>query len=1163
MGKHILPSRLKGLSLAVAQVVAVSGGAVSVAQAGVAAAPSVGNAYVLGAGQTATSQVLQQDWGAGEVSVTLEAGAAVDVSGYFGAVAVSGGVITLEAGASVEAENYEVVGIYAGGKGGKGGADSVAITLNSDTSVTASAGDDSDTSATAIEVEDLKEVTITLGAGSSVSATATGDDFADAYAIDATASDYDDDGYGASITLDANSATITSSATATTYGADAEGVTAYAYSEYDDASTTVDLDSSTLTVTANGETDASAEGIDAESDAEGYYGGGAASTTVTLNATTATITSTSNGSAEADGIDAYSDSSGYGEGSDGTSVVSLTGSTLTVRATGDYANVEAIEAYAGGESSATATVTLTDTSVTAEATANDGRAFATGVYAESYSEFDSEASITLNGGSVAVTANATSYSESSDAGAVGLEVQAYGEYGGDASITLNGGSVTVGATAQTYGEGDSFAYARGLEAEARGDEDDSSAIVTLNGGSVSVSAESSKYAVAIGIEASADGDAGSVAMVDLDSATVSSIANAGDSLGVAVGIGVYARGGSQAIVDLSDSSVSADSGKYAVGIAAYDRSGYGSAVTLNSSQVTANTDDGHSFGVRANGYGAAIELNNSHITATADDGYSYGVEANGYGATVTLDSSSSIEADAAVTAYYGHVDNAGTIRGIVKAQTVDNSGYMFGHVLATNSLTVRTGGVVAGTADVGTLLVESGGVLEAIMTDETDPAFPHFTATDATLEDGAIVRINATSELFAPEVDGLDYLILEADTLTANQELLDLQYSGLVSVSWADCGDDSVCVNVRAADFEQLATNDGSATNGVSAAGAAQSVLEDNAGTDVGDEFLALMEKVSDNGDWEDLDAPARSEALMASNDAERVVSRYVQRLLQSGRSSGEEFQPARGLWIQALHSSGEQDQVKDASGYEIDTTGMALGYDTELQPGLTVGGALSYAYAEVDVDDSADRVETDTYMATLYGEYKSGAWFANGVLTYGQGDNEGKRHVSGEVASSDYDSELLSLRFQAGRSFASEAGWLIQPRAELSYNRVDIDSYDEKGTLLALSIDSQRYETVTVGAGVELSKNFLFNSGILTPYLDLAVYRDLSNDQIQSTNSFVIGGDSFVTVGADVEKTNISATVGASWLFSDSHTVRAAYEYYGNSDFDSDSWMMRYSYDF
>lgn len=995
--------------------------------------------------------------------------------------------------------------------------------------------------------------------------------------------------------------------------------------------TVVTLNSTDVDVTADGANYASARGVTASSRLNNYDGNEDAtvSAVVTIDdATIAVASSAGSSSANASGAVVRSYGEGEIDGSVNLSDVTLSVTAESER----YTTVTGAAVTAYGEFGSDAAVTINGgtANVSAQSSSSSaygsGRVYAEGFAAASYSEYGvSDTNITLNDADVSVVASLNLSGDNGYGGAVsyaeGLTAESYSEYDSAvATVTLNGGSLSVQASVIDGTEGsNSFAEAVAIASYADGYEG-GVAVVELSGGAAVSATAAGDYADAVGIiaESTTKYNDGGSASIDIDDASL--VVSASGSQG-AYATGIYAEAHNVAVnIANASISVSADGGEgygVAVGIEAVANGELDITLTNSTLSVVGSGSapsyaEGITAGIRVRadgyeGYGAAVTLNNTSITVSdTGDGPSVGIwdvyygKGGEAGTTVTLDINSSVDAEYAVVLTRGEsrlinagrltgnliingdIDNSGTITGEVQTEVLDNSGLIVGDVFAGDidtsgriqgsvggaNLTVRDGGIIEGTADVETLLVESGGELQAVLTDlsNPDPTSPSFTAVDATLESGARVHINATSELYKADLEGIDYLILEADsTLTADVDELILRASGLVSVEWFDCGELKLCASVRALDLEELALLDNTSNNGVDAAGAAQSALVELAGTAKGDEFMAFAERVLEAKGWEGLDGSALGEGLLASRDADRVVSRYVQRLLQRGRSAsaGEEFSGVNGLWLQALQSKGDGDQSRGVAGFEVDTAGLAMGYDAELKPGLFIGGAFSYADTTVDADDNSSRVDTDSYTATVYGQWTEGALFSSAVFSYGQGENDSRRVIVGDVAQSDYDSDYTSLRLQAGRAFANEAGWSFRPRAEFTYGKANIDSYDETGSIAALSVGSQSYESIELGAGVEVSKAFLIERSVLTPYFDLAVYHDFAADAVRTSNRFVIGGGGFVTNGTDVEETNISATLGLSYIFAENNTLKAGYEYFGNSDYDSSSWMLRYSYSF
>ncbi len=1155
-------------------------------------------------------------------SITLGNGSGLVGAGleYLQAISVGGEgdlEITIDGASSIDidtesADSYsEATGIYAQQRG------DVTVTLNADSSVSVQSAAYHDGIATGIVIESDQ---MYVKGGSS--ATSSVDGQSTTINVSSTSSDEDADSAGlglvasssydtARTSVELTNSAVTISAESIVDDANALGIYSEANSDgaSDGAATaSVTLNTTDFSVSADAADDAYAEGIVLES----YGNAGAIDPTtasVTLNQGTFTVSAEGQDDVDTLGIDIQSNDRGpFGEPE---TDVSLTDVTVSVSASaGDESNASAIAAGAYGEFGAETDVSISGGSLTLNAQSastnlnEEISSYGEGIVAGSYANAGgAETHITLNDTELSISATANVNEGYGDAVAESLGVSSTARSGADdhadAVVSLSSSSLSVSAAAQVADDSyTSEAYAEGIKATAWAADDTASVAVVLNNGASLTVSSQADYAESVGVHASSGSKYGNddEVSVELDGVSVSVSAAASED---ARATAVYAEG-TDVDVSITDSVIdvtaTSDSG-YGVAIGIAARADDNLNVELNNAVINvsganagASYGEGITSGIQfaSEGYGAAVTLNGTSINVSnSENGPSVGIwETSFYTkggsseVTFTLDSASSIDADYAVVAmseyaslynagvidgnvFVRNIDNSGSISGFVQADSVQTTGTITGNVSATE-LDVLSGGVVAGTANVGTLNVAEDGELQVILTDTVDPDTAHFTADEVNLDDESIIHVNGSSELYNPDRDGMAYVFIAAqNSLTADTDSIHLRQSGLIDVEWVECGDLKVCGFIRALDLEELAELDNASTNGVDAAIGAQSVLSELHGSETADKFMEVIERVEEQGAWDDLDGSGQGESLLASKDSDRVVSRYVQRLLQQGRSSGEEFESARGLWVQALQSDGDGDSDNGVAGFDVDTTGIAIGFDSELKPGLIIGGVLSSTDTEVDSDDNSSSVDTDTVMASVYAQWTQGPLFANLVMTYGQSDNDSKRYVVGELASADYDSDFISLRMQAGKAFGFENGIQLRPRVELAYSKVDIDSYEEQGSVAALAIGSQSYETAELGAGIELSKAFIVNKGVWTPYVDFAVYHDFADDQIRNSSRFLIGGDTFVTAGSDADRTNISATMGVGYGVGANHAFKAAYEYFGNSDYDSATWMLRYSYSF
>ena len=280
------------------------------------------------------------------------------------------------------------------------------------------------------------------------------------------------------------------------------------------------------------------------------------------------------------------------------------------------------------------------------------------------------------------------------------------------------------------------------------------------------------------------------------------------------------------------------------------------------------------------------------------------------------------------------------------------------------------------------------------------------------------------------------------------------------------------------------------------------------------------------------------------------------------GMSSGDSFQQT-GVWLQALNSDATQDLRDGVAGFDATSNGIAVGADGKLNDQLTLG--LAYSYLTTDVDsDGLDNAKTEVtgHAFTLYGGFVNGNYFVDGSLSYGLNDNEGKRTIGGELAKSDYDSTMLGVNVTAGYSYALQGSVILEPQLTARYSNVEIDGYTERGALLGSQIGDQRSEIGEIGAGVRLAGSLPMGQGSLLPQIKLMAYHDLISDQSQSTSTLVLGGTPFVTTGAKPERNSYEIGVGADYRLG-ALTLGVGYDYFGKTDYSSDTFTAKVRYDF
>lgn len=279
----------------------------------------------------------------------------------------------------------------------------------------------------------------------------------------------------------------------------------------------------------------------------------------------------------------------------------------------------------------------------------------------------------------------------------------------------------------------------------------------------------------------------------------------------------------------------------------------------------------------------------------------------------------------------------------------------------------------------------------------------------------------------------------------------------------------------------------------------------------------------------------------------------------RQGLSAGDGLSET-GAWLQVLNSDANQGSRSDTPGYDADSQGILVGADGKLNESTTLG--LAYSFIDSDVHSAGNKTESDAQALSLYGNWAQNAWFADASLTYGQADNDSRRTISSTRAKANFDSQLLGAELLGGYSFMPQPGVQLEPRVGARYNRVDIDSYHEKGSSAALAVSAQRYEVGELGAGLRLANELNLGAGQLKPELTLMAWHDLIADQVSSNSAFLAGGSAFVTNGSAPTRDSYQANIGVDYELG-AITLGLGYDYLGKADYSADTFNAKVRYDF
>jgi len=262
------------------------------------------------------------------------------------------------------------------------------------------------------------------------------------------------------------------------------------------------------------------------------------------------------------------------------------------------------------------------------------------------------------------------------------------------------------------------------------------------------------------------------------------------------------------------------------------------------------------------------------------------------------------------------------------------------------------------------------------------------------------------------------------------------------------------------------------------------------------------------------------------------------------------------GVWGKVFGGDIRQDAQDGFAGYKASTWGVTFGADTRLEQGTVVGGALTYASTGLSQQNflSGSGNDLQNYQLTGYASHDFGAWYLEGLFSYGQQRYKSHRDtgVTG-VAKATYDGNISTVRIGVGMPFAINENAVVTPFASVEYNNVKQNHYQEHGAdVLNLAVSATEAERLRTGLGVRFSGEFSWGKKQIQPSIHVQWLHDHKNDGVATTATFTGGGAAFVTPGQKLPRD--TGNIGGSVMFSvaKSAAVSLHYDYEGASEYSS-----------
>jgi outer membrane autotransporter protein len=279
------------------------------------------------------------------------------------------------------------------------------------------------------------------------------------------------------------------------------------------------------------------------------------------------------------------------------------------------------------------------------------------------------------------------------------------------------------------------------------------------------------------------------------------------------------------------------------------------------------------------------------------------------------------------------------------------------------------------------------------------------------------------------------------------------------------------------------------------------------------------------------------------------------------GRAAEGSRKEGASPWIQAIGSSLKTGSRQGVRGFDLDNRGVAIGVDWGIGNQAVAG--IAYGHYQGDTSHSnGNKLESQGHLLGLYGHYQSDGFFVTANMTYGWIEDEHRRYIAGTRAKGTGDGREFGTSLMAGYRFALQPGVTLEPRVAARYAEVRLDGYSEKGSSAALHVDSRRYQSGELGAGLKLAGEYSLGTGTLVPEATLMGWYDNVGDRTSVSSRFLNGGPEFATRGVVPGRDSYEGFLGLSYRIGDL-SLGAGYSYTLRNDANAHSTQAMVSYSF
>ena len=250
-----------------------------------------------------------------------------------------------------------------------------------------------------------------------------------------------------------------------------------------------------------------------------------------------------------------------------------------------------------------------------------------------------------------------------------------------------------------------------------------------------------------------------------------------------------------------------------------------------------------------------------------------------------------------------------------------------------------------------------------------------------------------------------------------------------------------------------------------------------------------------------------------------------------------------------------------NSSSKDIDTHGLALGFDTKLNNNDLLGFALQFNHSDTDVGTSGTGIDSKNYNLSLYRTRPlNDDNFIEGLLSIGSIDSDLVRKSGANTLTGSRDGYQIFGSLNYGKTF-SKKDFSLTPIGRIDLGYTELDSYTERGTD-ALTYDKQVVESGLASIGLAINDIIEFSNSSLKPFGLMKYGLDFSNSSDTKMN-YVSDTSTIYTYTQGINSTHLlTAEVGFNYERTDSLKLNGSYKrIQGNESEKTDTIKFGFNY--